>query len=81
MSDQASISIVKAQGSIAEVERQRNEAQMHAARLAGDNAELVDLVKILKGEVDRLEAVVKRRSELIQKQDASLDGAVLDQPN
>lgn len=65
MSAQETISPVKINAQIAEIEQQRNAALTRAAKLAGDNAELIDLVKILRSEVERLEAVVKRQSTLI----------------
>lgn len=65
MSAQETISPVKINAQIAEIEQQRNAALTRAAKLVGDNAELIDLVKILRSEVERLEAVVKRQSTLI----------------
>lgn len=65
MSTAETISPIKIAAEIAEIELQRNSALTRSARLAGDNAELLDLVKILRAEVERLEAVVKRQSALI----------------
>lgn len=65
MSAQETISPIKINAQFAELEQQRNAALTRSAKLAGDNAELIDLVKILRAEVERLEAVVKRQSTLI----------------
>lgn len=64
-SEPKTISVIEVNGRIAEIERQRDCALNRAAFLAGANAELADLVQILKGEVSRLEGVVRRQSELI----------------
>lgn len=66
MSENQTISPIKLNAQIGEIEQQRNTALTRCAKLAGDNAELIDLVKILRAENDRLEEVVKRQSALAQ---------------
>lgn len=66
MSETETISPIKLNAQIGEIEQQRNAALKRSAKLAGDVAELIDLVKILRAENDRLEEVVKRQSALMQ---------------
>ncbi|MBD8906531.1 hypothetical protein [Methylorubrum zatmanii] len=60
MSDAAqdTISLTALNGRIAELEFQRNRAQTRAAVIAGEKAEALDLVRILKAEVERLTALL-----------------------
>lgn len=76
MSENQTISPIKLNAQIGEIEQQRNTALTRCAKLAGDNAELIDLVKILRAENERLEAVVKRQSALMPNEidrDAAAD--------
>lgn len=52
--EQKTISLAQIDGRIAEIEAQRNAALSRAARIAGERDEALDLVRILKAEVDRL---------------------------
>jgi hypothetical protein len=65
VSEPQAISPIKLNAQIGEIEQQRNTALTRCSKLAGDNAELIDLVRILRAENERLEGVVKRQSELL----------------
>lgn len=56
-----SVSLADMSGRIGEAEAQRDAALARCVRLAGEKAEAVDLVHILKAEVDRLTAELKNR--------------------
>lgn len=51
---QKTISLAQIDGRIAEIEAQRNAALSRAARIAGERDEALDLVRILRSEVERL---------------------------
>lgn len=55
------VSLADMNGRIGELEAQRDGALTRCARLAGEKAEAVDLVQILKAEVDRLTTLLNDR--------------------
>ncbi|MDV2988296.1 UNVERIFIED_CONTAM: hypothetical protein Q9R58_28815 [Methylobacteriaceae bacterium AG10] len=55
------LTLVQINGRIDELEAQRNNALARCAQIAGERAELIDLVKILKAENDRLTALLNGR--------------------
>jgi hypothetical protein len=59
--EQKTISIVEINGRIGEIEGQRDTALSRAAKIAGEKAEALDLVQILKAEVDRLTTLLSDR--------------------
>lgn len=54
-----SVSLADMSGRIGEAEAQRDAALARCVRLAGEKAEAIDLVHILKAEVDRLTAELR----------------------
>lgn len=59
--EQKTIGIVEINGRIGELEAQRDAALSRAAKIAGEKAEALDLVKLLKAENDRLTALLNDR--------------------
>ncbi|UGB26346.1 hypothetical protein LPC10_01660 [Methylorubrum sp. B1-46] len=59
--EQKAISIIEINGRIGELEAQRDAALSRAAKIAGEKAEAIDLVQILKAEVDRLTTLLNDR--------------------
>ncbi|MFD6316921.1 hypothetical protein [Methylorubrum thiocyanatum] len=59
--EQKTISIVEINGRIGELEAQRDAALSRAAKIAGEKAEALDLVKLLKAENDRLTGLLNDR--------------------
>lgn len=55
------ISLTEINGRIDELQSQRDGALARCARIAGEKAEAVELMQILKAEVDRLTALVNDR--------------------
>lgn len=55
------VSLADMNGRIGELEAQRDGALARCARLAGEKAEAIELVQILKAEVDRLTALLNDR--------------------
>lgn len=58
---QKPLTLVEINGRIGELEAQRNNALARCAQIAGEKAEAIDLVQILKAEVDRLTALLNDR--------------------
>lgn len=56
-----SVSLADMNGRIAELEAQRDGALTRCAKLAGEKAEAINLVQILKVEVDRLTGLLNDR--------------------
>lgn len=65
--EQKTISIVEINGRIGELEAQRDAALSRAAKIAGEKAEALDLVKLLKAEVDRLTEQLKTVNEINER--------------
>ncbi|MBA9068419.1 hypothetical protein FHR71_002160 [Methylobacterium sp. RAS18] len=61
--EQETISIVEINGRIGELEAQRDAALARAVKIAGEKAEALDLVRILKAENDRLTALLNDRGD------------------
>ncbi|GAA0278212.1 hypothetical protein LNAOJCKE_4541 [Methylorubrum aminovorans] len=59
--EQKTIGIVEINGRIGELEAQRDAALARAAKIAGEKAEALDLVRILKIENDRLANLLNDR--------------------
>ncbi|CAO4174139.1 DUF904 domain-containing protein [Methylorubrum aminovorans] len=58
-------SMAEIDGRIAEIEAQRTMAQNRCVVLAGRNAELLDLLKIHRDEVERLTALINGGPEVV----------------